>query len=183
MPHFDRALLPPPRAFYEREFGLLARVNRRGWSQARCPWHKSRGGRSLSVNLVHGGFYCFGCDHKGGDIIAFVRQKYGLSFTAALAHLGVERGTIPNKARPRVRERWLVMDFVVDGIMHQAAVRDEPETMLQLYRRIHAGAADGLSELHRGDPEREEGETELQWEILALSWELIRLEEANGEQA
>ena len=111
--------------------------------------------------------------------MAFLRQKYGLSFTAALVHLGVTPTAIPKKARPL--ERWLVMDFTIDGMAHEAAVRDEPESMLQVYRRIHAEALDRLSELCNGDLEQCDDEAEIQWSILASSWELMRLEGGHGE--
>ena len=67
---FDRAALPPPRTFYERELGRLSRLSR-GWARGNCPFHKSKSGLSFSVHLDSGGFYCFGSGVKGGDLLAF----------------------------------------------------------------------------------------------------------------
>src|ERR1700693_6444909 len=64
--------LPPPALFYPPELGKLSRRNGRGWAVSRCPFHASKSGRSFSVNLETGGFHCWGCDARGGDIIDFV---------------------------------------------------------------------------------------------------------------
>jgi hypothetical protein len=89
--HFDRSALPPARSFYEVELGELRRPSH-GWTapKAGCPFHQSKSKASFRVNLDSGGFNCFGCGAKGGDVIAFVRLRAGLSFPAALKHLHVE---------------------------------------------------------------------------------------------
>ena len=62
---------------------------RNAWALARCPSHKSgeEAHPSLSVNLETGGFYCFTCGEKGGDIIALHRLLTGLSFRDAVVAL------------------------------------------------------------------------------------------------
>jgi hypothetical protein len=40
------------------------------------------------VNLATGGFRCFACGAKGGDVIAFLRLRYGLDFVSACRQLG-----------------------------------------------------------------------------------------------
>jgi len=86
--HFDRTLIPPAQSFYQRELGKISRADRRGWALADCPFHKSKSGKSFSVNLETGGYYCFGCQAKGGDPVAFMRAKYRLSFPEACKQLG-----------------------------------------------------------------------------------------------
>jgi hypothetical protein len=83
----NKALLPSPRSFYEQELGRLSRPDRKGWAKANCPFHESKSHTSLNVNVDHGGFICWGCDAKGGDVIAFLRLRHGLSFRQACASL------------------------------------------------------------------------------------------------
>ncbi len=102
---FDRSALPPARTFYERELGELRRPDRKGWAKpkAGCPFHASKSKTSFHVHVEHGGFYCFGCDARGGDVIAFVQKRYGLSFPDALQRLGIqsERSySAPRKEEP-----------------------------------------------------------------------------------
>jgi hypothetical protein len=111
---FDRALLPPARTFYQSELGELCRPDRNGWvrPKAGCPFHVSKSKTSFHVNLDTGGFYCFRCDAKGGDVIEFIRQRYGLSFSDALKRLGIQ-GDYRPAARKKAcsptlsLERWL----------------------------------------------------------------------------
>lgn len=127
---FRKDRLPPARVFYERELGSLSRPNRKGWALGRCPFHKSTSGRSFSVNVDSGEFRCFGCDAHGGDVLSFLRQRDGLSFKDAAQRLGAWDGNDgkPFKIQPGPLERWLVMDFEIDGVKYQAAVKDEPKT-------------------------------------------------------
>src|SRR5437764_7490180 len=86
--HFKRELLPPPQAFYERELGKLGRPSR-GWARVRCPFHQPDRNPSFGVNLNSGGFYCFSCGAKGGDVIAFIMLRDGIAFKEAAVRLGV----------------------------------------------------------------------------------------------
>lgn len=86
--HFDRASLPPARTVYEREFGHALGRERRGWAQTKCCFHDGQSKASLSVNLQEGQFCCFSCGVKGGDVVAFVRLRYKLSFVDAAKELG-----------------------------------------------------------------------------------------------
>ena len=56
----------------------------------RCPFHDERT-PSFSVNAVDKLFYCHGC-HKGGDMIAFVRETQGLDFVEAIEWLAGRSG-------------------------------------------------------------------------------------------
>jgi len=88
--YFQPELLPPAQAFYEKEFGKLGRPSR-GWARGNCPFHKSKSRVSFSVNLQTGGFYCFGCEAKGGDILDFVKLRDKVDFKRAAQLLGAWR--------------------------------------------------------------------------------------------
>ncbi len=60
--------------------------------EGRCPFHEERT-PSFTVNPVKKLYYCFGC-HKGGDMIAFVREVHNLDFVGAIEWLA-ERFRIP----------------------------------------------------------------------------------------
>jgi hypothetical protein len=169
--------LPSPRAFYESALGELRRPSR-GWAKPKegCPFHPSKSKQSFSVNLETGGFYCFGCQAKGGDIVSFVMKRDGVSFQEAAKALGAwnDEGRTP---KPRtVPVRFLVLDYIIDGAPYRAEVRDEPKTDLQRMRWIHAEAADRLTELRQGDSEKFDDEESVEWAILSLAWELIEME-------
>ncbi|MBX9895590.1 MAG: hypothetical protein K2Y09_10475 [Nitrosomonas sp.] len=71
--------MPPPRGSGWRDGGL-------------CPFHSDKQTGSFRVNLETGAFLCFSCGSKGGDIIAFIQQRDGLSFPDALQKLIDEWG-------------------------------------------------------------------------------------------
>lgn len=108
---FDRAALPVPRIFYERELGELRRPSR-GWAspKAGCPFHVSKSKTSFRLNLESGAFRCFGCGAKGGDVLSFARLRYHLDFRQAAGYVGAllevtpaERKRIDKASRERKR--------------------------------------------------------------------------------
>lgn len=86
---FDRHLLPDPVEYYRGQLQTL-RIGSNSWAQAHCPFHQDRN-PSLSVNLEHGGFRCFGCGASGGDVLAFHQRLTGLPFRQAAQDLGAWR--------------------------------------------------------------------------------------------
>lgn len=72
---FYRAALP----------NLKGKPNAQGWILAVCPFHGDSA-PSLSVNLKHGGFHCFGCGEKG-DWVTFHARLNRLSFRDAVNDL------------------------------------------------------------------------------------------------
>lgn len=78
-----------PHDFYMREQGLCRLGARSGqWGVAGlCPFHDDRRAGSFQINIVSGAFKCWSCAASGGDVIAFVMQKYNLSFREALEWL------------------------------------------------------------------------------------------------
>ena len=83
-----------PYDFYLRE-QLLDRYRSRSgaWAVAGlCPFHADSSAGSFKVNVETGAFTCFSCGAKGGDILSFTQQKYGLQFPQAIEHLVNEWG-------------------------------------------------------------------------------------------
>jgi hypothetical protein len=93
---FDRAAMPVPRSFYERELGELRRPSR-GWAspKAGCPFHASKSKTSFRLHLESGAFRCFGCGVKGGDVLSFARLRYHLDFRQAAGYVGALREVTP----------------------------------------------------------------------------------------
>jgi hypothetical protein len=74
--------------FYMQE---LTNFRPRNWKQwtcgGLCPFHKDKRQGSFWINISSGAYKCFSCGAKGGDVIAFVCQKYSLRFKQALDRL------------------------------------------------------------------------------------------------
>jgi len=86
----DRERLPDPLGFFKRE-GL--RLFGRGiWRSALCPFHDDTQ-PSLRINAETGAYRCMACGAKGGDVLAFHRQRHGLSFMQAARDLGAWSNT------------------------------------------------------------------------------------------
>lgn len=85
---FDRSRLTTPAAYYKKEFKTLKIKSE--WVKVKCCFHNDTT-PSLNLNMVDGHFRCFGCHKKGGDIIAFHMQRYGVNFCDAVTELGAWR--------------------------------------------------------------------------------------------
>lgn len=88
--HFEPSALPPPRTFYEADLGKLSRPSR-GWARTTCPFHQGSNKTAFAVNLETGGFFCFNCGIKGGDLVDFVRLRDKCDFKQAAIALGAWR--------------------------------------------------------------------------------------------
>ena len=75
-----------PEGFYRSALpDLKGKPTAQGWILAVCPFHGDTD-PSLSINLKHGGFFCFGCGQKG-DLISFHAKLNRLSFREAVNDL------------------------------------------------------------------------------------------------
>ena len=84
---FNREALPEPLDYYTSTAGLVLRgPTRSNWKTTSCAFHG--GSDSFSVNIKTGGFICFNCQAKGGDILAYHMAAHGLSFVEAAKALG-----------------------------------------------------------------------------------------------
>jgi hypothetical protein len=149
-------------------------------AQGQPPCHESRSGRSLSVNLNHGGWRCFGCDSTG-DLVAYIQRRDGCDFKRACQTLGAwrdvsesERIQLDFAKAKRERERQQADAVKEVARRRRLDLRNE----IHVTARIQRETSDRLSELRRGSPEAHPGETELCWELLALAHDDLRLTEA-----
>ena len=82
-----------PSNFYQAELPEMPLPHGSGWRDGGlCPFHSDKHAGSFRVNLETGAFLCFSCGSKGGDIIAFIQQRDGLSFPEAVQKLSNEWG-------------------------------------------------------------------------------------------
>ena len=86
---FDRNRLPTIADYYQPILGD-PRFNASGWAQVRCVFHED-GHASLSIHRERGAFRCFGCDARGGDVLAFEMLRSGADFKSAARALGAWR--------------------------------------------------------------------------------------------
>jgi hypothetical protein len=175
--YFRRELLPPARAFYQRELRKLSRADRKGWAKADCPFHKSKSHTSLSVNLDGGHFRCHGCNAKGGDVLAFFCQRYGYTFQTGAKLLGAWRENLGREERMRVDERVAKIRFEQEQA--EQAKQGERNQRLRLRDEIHTTARiysetnDRLSVLlQAGAPA--ENQIEPCWAVLSLGLDDLR---------
>jgi hypothetical protein len=81
---FTRELLPDAICYFESQ-GL--KLDGRGkWRTTRCDFHD--GSDSMRINTASGGWVCMSCGVKGGDVLAYEMQFYGLEFVDAAKALG-----------------------------------------------------------------------------------------------
>jgi len=87
--------------------------------KALCPFHDEKT-PSFTVSPERQAFHCFGCG-AGGDVIAFVMRKEGLSFPEALRQLARRAGVSLPEADPAAagrRERLLSLHELAAGFFH-----------------------------------------------------------------
>jgi len=165
--HFDRAMLPPPQSFYERELGPLSRPDRRGWARPKrgCPFHNSKSKRSFYIQSQTGGFICFQCGAKGGDVLDFVKLRDHVLFKQAAQTLGAWRGRIsPAEAeqikslREEHEHRRLEEEAQKEA---QRLARLDVRADILTYTRVMREVSDALSR---------EVENEALWECLQTAW-------------
>ena len=75
----------------------------------KCPFHK--GDRTASLKLYPGGrgWHCFGC-RRGGSVIDFVMELYGIGFAQAIVRLNADFGLGLSPARPSPDARSKVLE-------------------------------------------------------------------------
>lgn len=82
---FKRDRLPSPAEYYRGQ-GLKL-TGGGAWKSAVCPFHNDTK-PSLRVRIETGAFRCMVCCARGGDVLAFHMQLYGLQFIEAARALG-----------------------------------------------------------------------------------------------
>ncbi len=163
--------LPPARQFYELALGNLGR-ERRGWAPGRCPFHKSKSGKSFSASMTTGSFHCFGCGAKG-SMIDFVMLRDHLTLKEACQALGVwDEAPTPSVARKmkieaaeRDRLRELEQARQDEARRHRLQLREQLHAASWAYNLVNAR----LSELRAGAMPDWPTEQEDCWSTLAVT--------------
>ena len=83
-----------------RHYGL--HPDRSGFLQ--CPFHQGDRHGSLKVYPGNKGWHCFGCQ-RGGSVIDFVMQLFGISFSQAVVRLNADFGLGLTSERPSPSQR------------------------------------------------------------------------------
>ena len=81
-----------PRDFYTSELSLAPPRGGVWHDGGLCPFHNDKTSGSFRIHLETGQYRCFACGAKGGDIVAFVQARYGLSFGDAAKKLSHDWG-------------------------------------------------------------------------------------------
>lgn len=163
--------LPPAEVFFRDNVQRFRARDRR--ATGLCPFHKDRN-PSLSMDLDRGLFHCFTCGASGGDVVDFVMLRDGVKFPRACQILGTwdDDGYVPKP--PTIPVRFLVLDYVIDGVPYRAEVRDERRNYADKIRRSYRDASDRLTELSLGDSESYVGEQEDCWARMARVLDELR---------
>ncbi|MEK8088767.1 DUF7146 domain-containing protein [Thermithiobacillus plumbiphilus] len=122
-----------PRIYYTGELMDAPVLRWRGadWNDGGlCPFHADRRAGSFRVHLGSGAYHCFACGAKGGDLIAFHMQRYGMRFADAMKDLS---GT-PVARTPEPR-----METKPKPAESQESRRGRYQRMMQEARPIKAG--------------------------------------------
>ena len=84
MGEFIKDRLPDVQSYFDAEDVRLVGPGR--WKTGPCHFHD--GSDSLRVNTQSGGWCCMACFVKGGDVLAYHMQRYGMQFVEAARELG-----------------------------------------------------------------------------------------------
>lgn len=101
-----------------------------------CPFHTEK---TASCRLYEHSFYCFGCG-KGGDVIKFVQEYFGLTFAQAIVKIGIDFGLNVPSSLPR------------EQLHHNAIAKQERQSKkikLQKQKQAVWEELNKLMELHR----------------------------------
>jgi putative DNA primase/helicase len=161
-----------PRAFYAREFlGIeLGTVGDAGWSRnIHCPFHDDQN-ESFGVNLVSGGFHCFGCGRQGGSVIDFWMERHGTDLQEARLALAQEWQIEPRTPGSKAR---------VTGHAKPPATQKEPRIGDPASIPEHALAERPRRHPHLGTPTREWVYTSADGVALMF---VLRFDSPNGKE-
>jgi putative DNA primase/helicase len=84
--------------FYSQQ--LSKQLKGSGWNDGGlCPFHHDAKAGNFRVNVQHGGFNCFSCGAKGGDVVDFLCLLHGWSYKQAVSYLSDSEICQPKKNR------------------------------------------------------------------------------------
>lgn len=113
---FDKTQLPDVGDYYASQGLTIGKHGNKGWRKANCLFCQSRD--NFNINLQSGGYHCWGCDAKGGDLVAFQMLLHGQDFKQAAQSLGA--WTNDGKAPIRNKPMPLSYRDILSAIAHEA---------------------------------------------------------------
>ncbi|OLB24858.1 MAG: hypothetical protein AUH15_00010 [Acidobacteriales bacterium 13_2_20CM_55_8] len=174
---FRKELVPCAWGFYQKQVGRLSRPNGKGWAMGRCPFHDSKSGKSFAMHLQTGGFFCHGCQRKGGDVVSFIMQRDRIDFRSACKLLGCwqgvskeERLKLDNEVARRKQEREQAAQIKDVERIARLALREEICSLV----KIQVDVSERLSQLLRGAAPAHENEIENCWSVASLVLDGLR---------
>lgn len=99
-----------------------------------CPFHVEK---TASCRLYEHSFYCFGC-HKGGDVIKFVQEYFGLTFAQAIVKICTDFGlTVPNNLQKKSLCNAIAKQELRDNAikLQKKAVWEELNKLMELHKQ------------------------------------------------
>ena len=107
-----------------RQYGF--EVGRGGF--VRCPFHSGDRTASLKVYPGDRGWHCFGCN-KGGSVISFVMELFGLNFKQALVRMNQDFNLGLTQERP-ARHEYLK---VIEERRREQEIKETAESLFRLF--------------------------------------------------
>lgn len=123
-----------------RKYGF--ETNRSGFM--RCPFHQGDHTASLKIYPGDRGWCCFGC-HRGGTVIDFVMNLFGISFQQALSRinfdfdLGLSASNVPN-----IYQNSKFLQEMLKEKKETEKFRSEYQSRTILFRRMWWSLKSGL---------------------------------------
>ena len=115
-----------------RHYGFES--NRAGFM--RCPFHRGDHTASLKIYPGSGGWHCFGCG-KGGSVIDFVMELFGLSFRQAVLRLNMDFGLgLSSSGRPSPAEASRILQERAREARELEEYRERYRAHAVLYRAM-----------------------------------------------
>ena len=88
MEKFNKSNLQSPSTYFKEQGLKLSGGGE--WRSSICPFHQDTH-PSLRINIDTGSFKCMACGKRGGDVISFHMQRYGMGFVETVKQLGAWR--------------------------------------------------------------------------------------------
>lgn len=143
-----------------------------------CPWHDSKSKRSFIVSPEYQTWKCWGCN-IGGDVFAFVRKYFNVTFPDAVAYLARRAGIDLSKAPSREMVKQVELRVAAEENrarlkeMELAEVRRIGGELADA-RRLYRAASTRLAWIEGGAPERFDDERDACFAAIALAADELR---------
>lgn len=134
---FERDRLPDAQSYFEAQGLRLGKGKQ--WVTTACNFHQ--GSDSMRINLHSGAWVCMACGAKGGDVLAYHMDAYGMEFIDAAKDLGawVDDGRpapanpapfTPRQALGVLMTEVNLIAIAAGNVAHGVALSDDDRTRL-----------------------------------------------------